>query len=194
MSDSCMYCGAFRNGPHFSNCPTQRGRVEKRFIFGGLIAGLLFAVGLFAHGAVAQDENYRFHVAGTLNAPDLKSLNALNTTNLFVNGKEVLSLLRAPAGSPIITVVHPDGTVDPRPLSAIVVTQCGLAVSQFTEAGSLPNTGRSSVPAGTPDTDGKVWPHPRHAHSSEAAQQGCEPPESSYRYTTPPVRGPQGRD
>lgn len=65
---------------------------------------------------------------------------------------------------------------------------------QFTEAGSLPNTGRSSVPAGTPDTDGKVWPHPRHAHSSEAAQQGCEPPESSYRYTTPPVRGPQGRD
>lgn len=133
MSDSCMYCGAFRNGPHFSNCPTQRGRVEKRFIFGGLIAGLLFAVGLFAHGAVAQDENYRFHVAGTLNAPDLKSLNALNTTNLFVNGKEVLSLLRAPAGSPIITVVHPDGTVDPRPLSAIVVTQCGLAVSLFVQ-------------------------------------------------------------
>lgn len=26
------------------------------------------------------------------------------------------------------------------------------------------------------DADGKVWPHPRPTHSSEAAQQGCEPP------------------
>lgn len=122
MSDSCMYCGAFRNGPHFSNCPTQRGRVEKRFIYGGLVAGLLFAVGLFAHGAVAQDENYRFYVAGPASAA---------TGNLLPCPRPDGGLCIADPSNPAVATLHPDGTVTPAPLSAIVVTSCGLAVSLF---------------------------------------------------------------
>lgn len=24
----CMYCGANRDGPHFANCPTQKGAIK----------------------------------------------------------------------------------------------------------------------------------------------------------------------
>jgi hypothetical protein len=84
----------------------------KRAIFAGLAAGILFAVALFsagghwaiAHGAVAQDENYRFYVTA---APP--------ATLLEQHPGETL---KAPAGAP-------------RPLSAVVVTSCGLAVALF---------------------------------------------------------------
>lgn len=33
MGDVCMYCGGFRNGPHFANCPRTRGRITRRKFF-----------------------------------------------------------------------------------------------------------------------------------------------------------------
>lgn len=82
----------------------------KRAIFAGLAAGILFAVALFAHaGPVVSTSSG--------NLPPCPA----------PNGDLCIS---QPTGSPI-TTLHADGTITPVPLSAIVVTQCGLAVSLF---------------------------------------------------------------
>jgi hypothetical protein len=101
----------------------------KRAIFAGLAAGILFAIALFQF---ARAEDRLFVVPpGGLNVPDLEALNKLVANGLYINGKEVQSLLRAPAGSPVIAAMHTDGTVSPRPLSAVVVSQCNLAVALY---------------------------------------------------------------
>lgn len=74
---------------------------EKKAIFTGLAAGIFFAVAILCYASA--------HAAPSVS--DLK-LSPCCATNP-------------------VTTVHPDGIVTPRPLSAVVVTSCSMAVALF---------------------------------------------------------------
>lgn len=81
------------------------------------IAGIIFAM-------------FVLLVVALLCANAIASAGELPTCNAETARTGQLCLL-SPGTNPAITTVHGDGTVTPAPLSAIAVTQCGLAVSLF---------------------------------------------------------------
>lgn len=89
---------------------------DKRAIFTGLAAGILFTIVLciLGFGAVVHATTPTSTAPGSLPpCPGPNGGLCILTTN------------------PTATTVKGDGVVTPPPLSAIVVTQCGLAVSLF---------------------------------------------------------------
>lgn len=95
---------------------------EKKAVFTGLAAGILFAVALFSAGS-------HWGVAHAVAKPD----------GLWMKCPDIAAYLNAdgtcqsPPPASVITTVKGDGVAAPRPLSAIAVTRCGLAVALYVQ-------------------------------------------------------------